>query len=135
MPGRRCDDSGDGGRAFRVSGEVRPRCCEGARARGSERVRVDRQWMLVDAQGTFLSQRTHPQLARIVPEITGDALVLHASGVPALRVPLDIRGEPLPVRVWKDACVGVDQGAAAHAWASRVLGQAVRLVRAAPDME
>jgi len=113
-----------------------------ARGVAKARVRVgasgfewDRQWMLVDAQGTFLSQRTHPQLARIVPEITGDALVLHASGVPALRVPLDIRGEPLPVRVWKDACVGVDQGAAAHAWVSRVTGEAVRLVRVAPDME
>jgi len=95
----------------------------------------DRQWMLVDAKGTFLSQRTHPQLTRIVPEITDDALVLHASGVPALRVPLDNRGEHVPVRVWKDACVGVDQGGAAHEWVSGVVGQAVRLVRAAPDME
>jgi uncharacterized protein YcbX len=95
----------------------------------------DRQWMLVDARGTFLSQRTHPQLTRIVPEITDDALVLHASGVPALRVPLDNRGEPVPVRVWKDACVGVDQGGAAHEWVSGVIGEAVRLVRVAPDME
>ena len=95
----------------------------------------DRQWMLVDARGSFLSQRTHPRLARIVPEITDDALVLHASGVPALRVMLDYRGEQVPVRVWKDACVGVDQGGAAHAWASRVIGEAVRLVRVAPDME
>jgi uncharacterized protein YcbX len=61
--------------------------------------------------------------------------VLHASGVPALRVPLDNRGEQVPVRVWKDACVGVDQGGAAHEWASRVIGEAVRLVRVAPDME
>jgi uncharacterized protein YcbX len=95
----------------------------------------DRQWMLVDAGGTFLSQRTHPQLTRIVPEITDDALVLRASGVPALRVPLDNRGEELPVQVWKDACVGVDQGGAAHEWVSRVIGQAVRLVRVAPHME
>jgi uncharacterized protein len=95
----------------------------------------DRQWMLVDARGTFLSQRTHPQLTRIVPEITDDALVLNASGVPALRVPLDNRGEQVPVRVWKDACVGVDQGAAAHEWVSRVIGEAVRLVRVAPDMQ
>src|SRR5439155_16801071 len=112
-----------------------------ARAIARSRVRVaasgfewDRQWMLVDARGTFLSQRTHPQLARIVPEIGADALVLHAPDVPALRVPLDNRGEPVPVLVWKDACMGVDQGEAAHAWASRVTGEAVRLVRVAPDM-
>ena len=107
-----------------------------SRARvGASGFEWDRQWMLVDAKGTFLSQRTHPQLTRIVPELTDDALVLHASGVPALRVPLDHRGEQVPVRVWKDACVGVDQGGAAHEWASRVVGQAVRLVRVAPDMQ
>ena len=95
----------------------------------------DRQWMLVDATGTFLSQRTHPRLARIVPEITADALVLRAAGVPALRVRLDTRGERLTVRVWRDVCAGIEQGAAAHAWASAVMGEEVRLVRVAPDME
>ena len=113
-----------------------------ARGIAQSRVRVgarglewDRQWMLIDPKGKFLSQRTHPQLARIVPEITADALMLHAPDVPTLRVPLDSGGEEVPVRVWKDACVGVDQGGAAHEWVSRVVGQAVRLVRVAPDME
>lgn len=95
----------------------------------------DRQWMVVDAKGKFLSQRTHPRLARIVPEITPGALVLRADGALPLRVPLEIRGERLAVRVWDDACSGVEQGAAAHAWVSAVLGEAVRLVRVAPDME
>jgi uncharacterized protein YcbX len=113
-----------------------------ARGIAPSRVRVgarglewDRQWMLIDARGTFLSQRTHPQLARIVPEITAHALMLHAPDVPALCVPLDRRGEEVPVQVWKDACIGVDQGVPAHEWASRVIGEAVRLVRVAPDME
>src|SRR5256886_17564961 len=88
--------------------------------------------MLIDARGTFLSQRTHPQLARIVPEIGADHLVLHAPDVPALRVPLDNRGEQVPVQVWKDACMGVDQGEAAHAWASRVTGEGGRLGRGGP---
>src|SRR5437588_10240330 len=70
-----------------------------ARGIARSRVRVsasgfewDRQWMLIDARGTFLSQRTHPQLARIVPEIGADHLVLHAPGVPALGVPLTNTG-------------------------------------------
>jgi uncharacterized protein len=95
----------------------------------------DRQWMTVDPKGTFLSQRTHPHLARIVPEMTPTELVLQAAGMSALRVPLEVRGERLPVRVWKDACIGIDQGPAAHAWVSRVLGAQARLVRVAPDME
>src|SRR5439155_24325999 len=75
-----------------------------ARGVAKARVRVgasgfecDRQWMLVDAQGRFLSQRTHPQLRRIVLEITDDDLVLHAAGVPVRRVPLDNGGDRLPV--------------------------------------
>ena len=69
----------------------------------------DRQWMLVDGRGKFLSQRTHPRLARVVPEITADALVLRAEGAPALRVPLDAQGERLAVRVWDDVCDGIEQ--------------------------
>jgi uncharacterized protein YcbX len=95
----------------------------------------DRQWMVVDAKGTFLSQRTHPRLARIVPEITKDALVLSAPDAPTLRVPLTLTGPQVPVHVWKDSCVGVEQGAAAHEWVSGILGRPVRLVRVAPDME
>jgi uncharacterized protein len=112
-----------------------------ARAIARSRVRVgasgfewDRQWMLVDGKGKFLSQRTHPKLARIVPEITADALVLTAEDAPALGVPLDTQGERVTVRVWDDACIGIDQGAAASAWASRLLGEAVRLVRTSPAM-
>ena len=113
-------------------------------ARGIPRARVrlaatgfewDRQWMLVDAKGKFLSQRTHPRLACIVPEITADALVLRAEGVPELRVPLETEGERLIVRVWDDACAGIEQGAAAHAWTSAVLGEPARLMRVAPGME
>lgn len=93
----------------------------------------DRQWMVVDGKGTFLSQRSHPQLARIVPEVRGETLSLSAPGLAPLAVPLRLEGTPVPVRVWDDACVGVEQGSEAHAWVSRVLGQSVRLVRVAPD--
>jgi uncharacterized protein len=106
-----------------------------------ERVRVaatgfewDRQWMLVDAKGKFLSQRTHPQLARIVPEVRSQALVLTAPGLAPLAVPLEAPGERTPVKVWDDACVGIDQGAGANAWVSRAVGEPVRLIRVSPDM-
>jgi uncharacterized protein len=95
----------------------------------------DRQWMVVDAKGTFLSQRTHPRLARIVPEITRDALLLNAPDTPTLRVPLSTTGDEVPVCVWKDSCLGIEQGAEAHEWVSRILGRPVRLVRVAPDMQ
>jgi uncharacterized protein YcbX len=94
----------------------------------------DRQWMIVNTRGVFLSQRTHPQLARIVPEVTPRALVLKAPGLPALSVPLDAGGARTAVKVWDDPCVGIDQGSEAREWLSRAVGDPVRLIRVAPDM-
>jgi uncharacterized protein len=100
----------------------------------------DRQWMFVNAQGTFLSQRTHPQLARLVPEVTAEALVVRAPGRPPLEVPLAAAaggggGERVAVRVHRDWCVGIDEGHTAAQWASETLGEALRLVRVPADPE
>jgi len=112
-------------------------------ARGIARARVlltpaglewDRQWMIVNTRGVFLSQRSHPQLARIVPELTPGALVLSFPGLPPLTVPLDAGGARTAVRIWDDACVAIDQGSEAREWASSAVGEAVRLMRVAPGM-
>jgi MOSC domain-containing protein len=111
--------------------------------RGSARERLrltatgfewDRQWMVVDSKGKFLSQRTHPQLARVVPEIERSMLRLEAPGLAALRVPLSAQGTPVPVSVWDDSCTGLDQGEEAAAWTSAAVGAPVRLIRVAPAM-
>ena len=94
----------------------------------------DRQWMIVNGRGVFLSQRTHPQLARIVPEVTARALVLDAPGLPPLTVALDADGARTAVSVWHDACVGIDQGREAGEWLSSAVGEPVQLIRVAPDM-
>jgi len=113
-------------------------------ARGIARERVsltatgfewDRQWMIVNSRGVFLSQRTHPQLARIVPEVTARALLLSAPGLATLSVPLGVAAARIAVRVWDDACVGIDQGEEAEEWVTRAVGEPARLVRVAPDME
>jgi uncharacterized protein len=89
----------------------------------------DRYWMLINADGTFLSQRTHPRLAWIQPELSDAALTLRAPDLEPLRLPLEPRGESVEVQVWKDRCEGLDQGEAASTWASSLLSEAVRLVR------
>ncbi|MBV8145890.1 MAG: MOSC N-terminal beta barrel domain-containing protein [Gammaproteobacteria bacterium] len=107
-------------------------------ARGIPRPRVrlsttgfewDRQWMLINAGGVFLSQRTHPQLARIVPRIEAGELLLLAPELPPLRLPRVCSGERRTVRVHRDACIGLDEGEAAAGWATRVAGEPARLVR------
>lgn len=113
-----------------------------ARAIACSQVRVrptgfewDRRWMLVNAQGVFLSQRTHPQLACIVPQIEGEDLVLRAPDVPSLRLPRTYTGERLAVRVHNDRCIGLDEGSAAAEWASRVAAEPARLVRVPAQIE
>jgi len=105
-----------------------------------ERVRIaatgfewDRQWMIIDHRGTFLSQRTHPHLAQIVPQVAPDALILRHARLATLTVPFTEHGERVAVSVHRDACVGIDQGTAASEWVSAALGQAVRLVRVPGD--
>jgi uncharacterized protein len=112
-----------------------------ARGIRKSRVRVastgfewDRHWMLVKTTGTFISQRTHPQLARIVPAITEDALTLTAPEMPPLRVPLAPAGDDTSVRVWDDVCTALDQGKTAGEWVSHAVGDTVRLVRVAASM-
>src|SRR5215469_7744443 len=70
----------------------------------------DRHWMVVRADGMFLTQRSHPSLARIATELTSDGLILTSEGSKPLLLPLSPCGPDRPVRIWKDACAGLDQG-------------------------
>lgn len=88
----------------------------------------DRRWMVVDGDGTFLTQREHASLARVQAQC-GAALLVSAPGMPLLRVP-----RPKPeasrqrVRIWEDnveACTG---GERADQWFSRYLGRQCHLV-------
>ena len=89
----------------------------------------DRNWMITDSAGGFLTQRTHPKLARIEPSLSATSLTLRALDLPPLELPFAFQGDAVNVQVWKDRCEGLDQGQAASEWASHVLEKTVRLVR------
>jgi uncharacterized protein YcbX len=96
-------------------------------------IRHDREFMLVDRQRRFLTQREQPRLALIVPRRTDTSLELSAPGMPPLSVePLDGRRET--VTIWRDRVVAADQGEEAADWLSSYLGQPVRLVRLPGDV-
>jgi uncharacterized protein YcbX len=94
----------------------------------------DRRWMIVDEKGLFITQRTHSDLARVVPEITKEALVLRAPGLPDLSVPLEAAGSPLTVKIWDFVGEALETGKEAHEWLSRFLGEPVRLVTVSPGV-
>lgn len=95
----------------------------------------DREWMVVDGAGNFLTQREAPRMALIAPAVAADALVLHAPGMQALRVATGLpfgRGATLAVRVWNHVCRAFDEGADAAAWLSQFLGRELHLARFDP---
>jgi hypothetical protein len=99
-------------------------------ARVTERgLEHDREWMVVNLAGRFVTQRTEPRLASITTAITATSLELAAPGADPLRVPLDQPGVASPVTIWRDTVLGIDQGGAAADWLSARLSGEFRLVR------
>lgn len=94
----------------------------------------DRRWMLVDANGKFLTAREHGALLRVHAEPDEAGLELHAPGQPDLRVAAPREGERLPVQVWKDHLEALAAGPEADAWFSRYLGFETRLAFMGPDV-
>ncbi|MEX8193330.1 MOSC domain-containing protein [Comamonas guangdongensis] len=96
----------------------------------------DRHWMVVDAAGDFLTQRSHPRMALIRPELTDRHLLLHFPGLDSLEIPLQAQGALCPARIWKDRVQAWDLGAwaePARQWLSQALETDCRLVRFDPD--
>lgn len=92
----------------------------------------DRDWMIVDQDGLFLTQRQVPHLCWIMPAIDDLALTLEAPGVGTVRVPLDAEGNKKQVKVWRDTVEAIDMGAEAQQWLNDYLqipGKHFSLVR------
>jgi uncharacterized protein YcbX len=97
----------------------------------------DREWMVVDAQGEFMTQRQHPRMALIKPRIKADTLELRAPGMLRLEIPLGLPdphdASTLTVRVWNDTVKAYDCDQITATWFSNALGVACRLVRFHPQ--
>lgn len=101
----------------------------------------DRAWMVVDAQGEFVTQRELPRMALIQPAFKLDQLVLRAPGMLALHLSLDGVESARRVRVWDDEVDAWDMGDLAAQWFSDFLGpeapddlKRLRLVRFDPEV-
>jgi len=96
----------------------------------------DRRFLVVDPEGTFMTQRGVPAMARVGAFLDDSNLTLRAEGMGVIRV----RREPDPeapevvVRIWKsEGLRAEDCGKLPAAWLSSVLGTACRLVRIGPS--
>ncbi|MET9268901.1 MOSC N-terminal beta barrel domain-containing protein [Kribbella sp. NPDC003557] len=96
----------------------------------------DRLFMLVQPDGTFLSQRKLPAMATLHAALAGDALRLSAPGAPELEVGIRYDGKRRDVSLFeKWFGLGVVQDPAADEWFSARLGTPAALVRVTPEHE
>ena len=87
----------------------------------------DREWMVVDEDGQFLTQREYPRMALIVPCIANGTLELSAPGM----APHTLAPPAAPARtvtIWDDSVQAEDCGDASAAWLSEAIGAPCRLV-------
>ena len=93
----------------------------------------DREWLIVDANNRFITQREEPRLALITPSLGAETLEIAAPGQESLRLDLSAQGEAVEVVIWRDRCAAFDLGSTPAAWLSDYLGKPVRLVRFDPE--
>ena len=105
---------------------------------------LDRAWMVVDADGVFVSQREQARLALVKPQLKMEELILRAPGMLALHVRIDAVEQPATVKVWEDTVPAFDMGPIAAQWFTDFLSldraglpgsnaKKYRLVRFDPD--
>ncbi len=91
----------------------------------------DREFLVVNAEGTFFTQRATPALALVEVELGPESLHLRAPGMGGCELPL---GEPenapeRTVTIWRDTLRAHDVGEGPAAWFSDYLKQPCRVVR------
>ncbi len=91
----------------------------------------DREWMIVDESGTFLTQRELPPMALIQPSLTAKHLIITAPNMGEIAVSMaeDDAAPARPVTVWRDTVLAADAGDEVATYLSDYLKQPVRMVR------
>jgi uncharacterized protein YcbX len=96
---------------------------------GPHGLQHDREWMIVDPAGRFLTQRDEPRLALLKVAIAGDQLRLSNPAGPGPSLALDHEGEVREVIVWRSQCAAFDAGEEVAQFLGDWLGRPLRLVR------
>jgi len=94
----------------------------------------DRRFLIVEAAGSFLTQRSDARLTLIEADFADGSLILRAPNAREMRLPLETpASDERSVTVWRDTVMAGDMGDAAAAWLSAVIAKPCRLVRAGAD--
>ena len=89
-------------------------------------LQYDREWVVVDDKMRFVTQRQIPQMANIKLSLTATHLQFDYLDHTPLLIELAPKPDDAPtceVQVWKDLCLGVNEGKAASDWLTTILGR------------
>jgi uncharacterized protein YcbX len=93
----------------------------------------DRNWMIVDKNGHFVTQREHPELALVRPSVENGALTLEAPSMPMITVPVD-KSDRTEVTIFGECFPAYSCAPEANRWFSGYLKGDFKLVRDDPDV-
>lgn len=83
-------------------------------------LRNDRQWMLVDEKGIFLSQRKLPQMTMISTRIEKDVVILSHKGMDDISLSVD-SNKTQEIQIWKDRCTAASATHDINDWLNQAL--------------
>ncbi|RYG00331.1 MAG: MOSC domain-containing protein, partial [Chitinophagaceae bacterium] len=94
-------------------------------------LQYDRRWMLIDDEGTFVSQRKHTSLALLQVEIQDDLVLVYEKENPLKRISFPLSehiNKAISVSIWDDETIGFEVNTSVSKWFSQYLKMPVRLI-------
>ncbi|MGN7986665.1 MOSC domain-containing protein [Pedobacter sp. 22226] len=95
-------------------------------------LQYDRRWMLVDEEGTFITQRKYFELALLAVSISDNRLIISHKIQANQSISFDLEednGTQIPVVIWNDTTAGVEVNTEVSNWFSDFLQFKVKLVK------
>lgn len=95
-------------------------------------LKYDRRWMLIDEEGTFITQRKYFDLALLQVSIAHDQLTITHKKNPDQQISFLLEentGKKITVSIWDDRVTGVEVSTAVNDWFSDFMKMNVRLVQ------
>ena len=99
-------------------------------------LQYDRQWMLVDDNHMFITQRKHFELALLQVSVQDDELTVAHKNHPDQKISFkedDQTGHRMIVTIWDDKAAAYEVSSSVSKWFSSILDMSVKLVKMAPD--
>ena len=92
-------------------------------------LRYDRRWMLVTPAGKFITQRTHPQMVLIQPQLADGVLTLTRQGMQDHHVvAVSTDSASIQVEIWNDRVNALHVSEETDAWLTQAIDAPCRLV-------